>query len=619
MSASEHAAQLAAVAESDRHFQLTAAGQPFSMDAQRSAERASSISEQSSAAANSSVFSAAHAGLDSSLHHRRASADLQNQISLSAPPSFAIVSAMCASPSAASVSAVTANNRLTAADRDRPLHPHSFPECYRLNVHNTFVPADNHQEILLAEHQSNTDTHYGKKKPAGKTQPADVLNCSQVKTVNSAAAANNANDDDTGKATTADALVTGKCSSSSAAVAVKERGNSVAVGVKRNKRPTPSLDESIASKTDMMNCAASSASSASASPGPSLPVPEQDKRMRREIANSNERRRMQCINNGFVSLQNILPKNYMKRGEKMSKAAILQSTVDYITKLVTDNQKLQSKNDVLAQKLNSARLDSGGESNDEGISVSEDRCVSTTEASSTAGGTALQWRAKWEQEHYLCTQAYEDIRRLLAQMEYCPAGCAKHIPTAQHQPQQPPNMVQLRHDTAAATAPGAGDLQLPSLPVAVPVEDYLMAVKNVTVPLAMPLLVTANEMDKMAASRVIKVDTYSQFPEPPAPGSPGAAVATEGVKRRVESRRKSSLRCPCGSSTCNVLAERDAMGRRQNLTGFDLLFEAITYSELNAQWDCGRSDSGCSDETVRSAEPPKKRARHTKNSEHRAS
>lgn len=51
--------------------------------------------------------------------------------------------------------------------------------------------------------------------------------------------------------------------------------------------------------------------------------PEQDKRQRREIANSNERRRMQCINNGFVSLQQILPKSYMKRGEKMSKVRFI--------------------------------------------------------------------------------------------------------------------------------------------------------------------------------------------------------------------------------------------------------------------------------------------------------
>lgn len=46
---------------------------------------------------------------------------------------------------------------------------------------------------------------------------------------------------------------------------------------------------------------------------------EQEKRIRREIANSNERRRMQSINNGFQSLRSLLPHH---EGEKMSKVSI---------------------------------------------------------------------------------------------------------------------------------------------------------------------------------------------------------------------------------------------------------------------------------------------------------
>lgn len=41
-----------------------------------------------------------------------------------------------------------------------------------------------------------------------------------------------------------------------------------------------------------------------------------DKRMRREIANSNERRRMQSINSGFQGLRALLPK---REGDKISK------------------------------------------------------------------------------------------------------------------------------------------------------------------------------------------------------------------------------------------------------------------------------------------------------------
>ncbi|XP_024943754.1 helix-loop-helix protein 11-like [Cephus cinctus] len=47
---------------------------------------------------------------------------------------------------------------------------------------------------------------------------------------------------------------------------------------------------------------------------------EQEKRMRREIANSNERRRMQSINAGFQSLRTLLPHH---EGEKLSKVTEL--------------------------------------------------------------------------------------------------------------------------------------------------------------------------------------------------------------------------------------------------------------------------------------------------------
>ena len=46
---------------------------------------------------------------------------------------------------------------------------------------------------------------------------------------------------------------------------------------------------------------------------------EEEKRMRRVIANSNERRRMQSINNGFSSLRNLLPH---QEGEKLSKVSL---------------------------------------------------------------------------------------------------------------------------------------------------------------------------------------------------------------------------------------------------------------------------------------------------------
>lgn len=47
---------------------------------------------------------------------------------------------------------------------------------------------------------------------------------------------------------------------------------------------------------------------------------DQEKKIRREIANSNERRRMQTINAGFKSLKTILPHS---DGEKLSKVSRL--------------------------------------------------------------------------------------------------------------------------------------------------------------------------------------------------------------------------------------------------------------------------------------------------------
>lgn len=48
---------------------------------------------------------------------------------------------------------------------------------------------------------------------------------------------------------------------------------------------------------------------------------DQERRIRREIANSNERRRMQSINAGFQSLKTLIPHS---DGEKLSKVSDTQ-------------------------------------------------------------------------------------------------------------------------------------------------------------------------------------------------------------------------------------------------------------------------------------------------------
>uniref|UniRef100_A0A3B4WWB4 BHLH domain-containing protein n=1 Tax=Seriola lalandi dorsalis TaxID=1841481 RepID=A0A3B4WWB4_SERLL len=59
---------------------------------------------------------------------------------------------------------------------------------------------------------------------------------------------------------------------------------------------------------------------------------DQERRIRREIANSNERRRMQSINAGFQSLKTLLPHT---DGEKLSKVQRALQTLTLIKCLGT--------------------------------------------------------------------------------------------------------------------------------------------------------------------------------------------------------------------------------------------------------------------------------------------
>lgn len=119
---------------------------------------------------------------------------------------------------------------------------------------------------------------------------------------------------------------------------------------------------------------------------------EQEKRIRREIANSNERRRMQSINAGFASLKTLLPHH---EGEKLSKASILQQTAEYIYQLEQEKTRLLSQNCQLKRLLNQQQhhadvegSPTGGESpcDDGGSSGGEAVVVSTQ----VDGGSATE-------------------------------------------------------------------------------------------------------------------------------------------------------------------------------------------------------------------------------------
>ncbi|XP_051987323.1 transcription factor AP-4 isoform X2 [Xyrauchen texanus] len=75
---------------------------------------------------------------------------------------------------------------------------------------------------------------------------------------------------------------------------------------------------------------------------------DQERRIRREIANSNERRRMQSINAGFQSLKTLIPHS---DGEKLSKAAILQQTAEYIFSMEQEKTRLLQQNTQLKRYI----------------------------------------------------------------------------------------------------------------------------------------------------------------------------------------------------------------------------------------------------------------------------
>ncbi|XP_067119714.1 transcription factor AP-4 isoform X1 [Centruroides vittatus] len=155
---------------------------------------------------------------------------------------------------------------------------------------------------------------------------------------------------------------------------------------------------------------------------------EQEKRIRREIANSNERRRMQSINAGFQSLRTLLPHH---EGEKLSKAAILQHTADYIYQLEQEKTRLLAQNCQLKRILNTQmNLDSDGSSSDSPLpkrrkaetEASESLPTPTTSPSSAEpsiddlGREMIELRVQLDRERRLRMMMEEQTRNLEAQL-----------------------------------------------------------------------------------------------------------------------------------------------------------------------------------------------------------
>ncbi|KAF7623599.1 BHLH domain-containing protein [Meloidogyne graminicola] len=116
---------------------------------------------------------------------------------------------------------------------------------------------------------------------------------------------------------------------------------------------------------------------------------DDDRRIRRQIANCNERRRMQSINAGFQSLRQLLP---CKDGDKMSKASILAATAEFIQDLLVERNKLLGENSESAAKRRKLNF---GEQNG---SPTLDECIKTIEELRILLQNETHLRMKYEKE-----------------------------------------------------------------------------------------------------------------------------------------------------------------------------------------------------------------------------
>ncbi|KAL2086936.1 hypothetical protein ACEWY4_017995 [Coilia grayii] len=141
---------------------------------------------------------------------------------------------------------------------------------------------------------------------------------------------------------------------------------------------------------------------------------DQERRIRREIANSNERRRMQSINAGFQSLKTLIPHS---DGEKLSKAAILQQTAEYIISLEQEKTQLLQQNNQLKRFIQeftgSSPKRRRTEEKDEGIGSPD---ILEEERLEDLRRELLELRQQLEKERSARAQLEEQLRSLDTQL-----------------------------------------------------------------------------------------------------------------------------------------------------------------------------------------------------------
>ncbi|XP_029015363.1 transcription factor AP-4 isoform X1 [Betta splendens] len=141
---------------------------------------------------------------------------------------------------------------------------------------------------------------------------------------------------------------------------------------------------------------------------------DQERRIRREIANSNERRRMQSINAGFQSLKTLIPHS---DGEKLSKAAILQQTAEYIFTLEQEKTRLLQQNSqlkrIIQELSGSSPKRRRAEEKDEGIGSPD---ILEEEKTEDLKREMIELRQQLEKERSIRMMLEDQMRSLDAQL-----------------------------------------------------------------------------------------------------------------------------------------------------------------------------------------------------------
>lgn len=161
---------------------------------------------------------------------------------------------------------------------------------------------------------------------------------------------------------------------------------------------------------------------------------DQERRIRREIANSNERRRMQSINAGFQSLKTLIPHT---DGEKLSKAAILQQTAEYIFSLEQEKTRLLQQNTQLKRFIQELSGSSPkrrrAEDKDEGIGSPD---IWEDEKAEDLRREMIELRQQLDKERSVRMMLEEQVRSLEAHMYPEKLKAIQHIEGTQERQEQ---------------------------------------------------------------------------------------------------------------------------------------------------------------------------------------